>query len=116
MTIRLTEKAAAQIQKSLAKRGRGVALRVGVKHVGCAGLAYTYDYADEIKPDDHVFEAQGAKLVVDARSLPFMDGSVLDFSTDKFKQGFKFINPNVAGQCGCGESFSVNPAPAEASE
>lgn len=114
MAITLTEKAAAQIQKSLAKRGRGVALRVGVKHVGCAGLAYTYDYADEIKPDDHVFEAHGARLVVSAMSLPFIDGSALDFSTDKFKQEFKFTNPNVAGQCGCGESFSVKPAAAEA--
>lgn len=113
MAISLTEKAAAQIQKSLAKRGHGVALRVGTKHVGCAGFAYTYDYADEIKPDDHVFEAYGARLVVDAKSLPFIDGSVLDFSTDKFKQEFKFTNPNVTGQCGCGESFSVNPASVE---
>lgn len=109
MAITLTETAAAQIQKSLAKRGQGVALRVGVKHVGCAGFAYTYDYADEIKQDDHLFEEHGVKLVVDARSLPFIDGSVLDFSKDTFKEGFKFTNPNIKDQCGCGESFSVDP-------
>ncbi len=108
MAITLTETAAAQIQKSLAKRGKGVALRVGVKKVGCAGFAYTYDYADEIKQDDHLFEEHGAKLLVDAKSLPFIDGTVLDFTKDTFKEGFKFTNPNVKDQCGCGESFSVS--------
>ncbi len=107
MTITLTETAAQQIQKSLAKRGKGVGLRVGVKTVGCAGFAYTYDYADEIKQDDHLFEEHGAKLLVDAKSLPFIDGTVLDFTKDTFKEGFKFANPNVKDQCGCGESFSV---------
>ena len=107
MAIAVTESAAGHIQNALAKRGSGVGLRVGVKQVGCAGLAYTYDYADEIKADDHLFEAHGAKVLVDAKSLPFIDGSVLEFTGDKFKEVFKFTNPQVKGQCGCGESFSV---------
>lgn len=107
MAITLTESAARQIQQALAKHGSGVGLRVGVKQVGCAGLAYTYDYADEVKADDHLFEAHGVKLLVDPKSLPFIDGSVLDFTRDMFKEGFKFTNPQVKDQCGCGESFSV---------
>lgn len=107
MAITVTESAAGHIQNTLAKRGSGVGLRVGVKQVGCAGLAYTYDYADEVKADDHLFEAHGAKLLVDAKSLPFIDGSMLDFKKDMFKEGFQFTNPKVKSQCGCGESFNI---------
>lgn len=107
MAITLTESAARQIQQALAKHGSGVGLRVGVKHVGCAGFAYTYDYAEEIKADDQLFEAHGAKLLVDPKSLPFIDGSVLDFKKDVFKEGFQVTNPQVKSQCGCGESFSI---------
>ena len=107
MAIQLTENAARQIQKQLAQRGRGIGLRVGVKDVGCSGFGYTYDYADEVRPDDRQFEAHDAKLVVDAKSLEVLDGSTLDFVKEGLKQVFRFTNPNVDATCGCGESFSV---------
>ena len=107
MAIQLTENAARQIQKQLARRGRGIGLRVGVKDVGCSGFGYTYDYADEVRADDHLFEAHDAKVVVDAKSLEYLDGSTLDFVKDGLKQVFRFTNPNVDATCGCGESFSV---------
>lgn len=107
MKIELTESAARQIQKQLATRGKGIGLRVGVKNVGCSGFGYTYDYADEVKDGDHTFEAHDAKLVVDQKSLEFLDGSTLDYVSEGFKRVFKFSNPNVDATCGCGESFSV---------
>jgi len=107
MAISVTENAARQIRNQLAKRGKGVGLRVGVKKVGCSGLAYTFDYADEMQPGDQLFEAHDAKLVVDADALTFLDGSRLDFVKDGFKQVFKFDNPNVDSTCGCGESFNL---------
>src|SRR5690242_17817042 len=107
MAINLTESAAKQIQTQLAKRGRGLGLRVGVKKVGCSGFAYTYDYADEVGSDDHVFESFGTKLVVDGKSLDFLNGSTLDYIRENLRQAFKFSNPNVDSTCGCGESFSV---------
>ena len=107
MAIQVTESAARQIQKQLAKRGRGIGLRVGVKNVGCSGFGYVYDYADEVQSGDRLFEAHDAKVVVDAKSLEFLDGSTLDFVKEGLKQVFKFTNPNVDATCGCGESFSV---------
>ncbi|MBI3373328.1 MAG: iron-sulfur cluster assembly accessory protein [Betaproteobacteria bacterium] len=107
MAITVTENAARQIQTQLAKRGKGVGLRVGVKNVGCSGLAYTFDYADELRAGDRLFEAHDAKVVVDAETLSVLDGSRLDFVRDGFKQVFKFDNPNVEATCGCGESFSM---------
>jgi len=107
MAIQLTESAAKQIQAQLAKRGRGLGLRVGVKKVGCSGFAYTYDYADEIRDDDATFKAHGTTVVVDRKSLDFLSGSTLDYIKEGLKQAFKFENPNVDAMCGCGESFSV---------
>src|SRR6185295_16350389 len=107
MTIQLTESAAKQIQTQLAKRGRGLGLRVGVKKVGCSGFAYTYDYADDVREGDQVFESFETKVVVDAKSLDFMNGSTLDYVKEGLRQAFKFENPNVDAMCGCGESFSV---------
>jgi len=107
MKIELTESAANQIKAQIAKRGKGIGLRVGVKDAGCSGFAYTYDYADEIRADDRLFEAHDAKLVVDAKSLETLDGSTLDYVKEGLKQIFKFTNPNVDATCGCGESFSV---------
>jgi iron-sulfur cluster assembly protein len=107
MAISVTENAAKQIQIQLAKRGRGVGLRVGVKKVGCSGFAYTFEYADEVRPGDRSFEAHEAKVVVDAETLSFLDGSRLDFVKEGFKQVFKFDNPNVDSTCGCGESFNI---------
>lgn len=107
MGIQLTESAAKQIRAQLAKRGRGIGLRVGVKNVGCSGFAYTYDYADEVRPDDQLFEAFDTKVVVDGKSLEFLNGSTLNFVKEGLKQVFKVENPNVDATCGCGESFSV---------
>jgi iron-sulfur cluster assembly protein len=107
MAITLTENAASHIKKVLAKRGTGVGLRLGVKKVGCSGLAHTFDYADSVGEGDHLFESHNAKVVVDAESLRYLDGSVLDFVKDGFKETFRFDNPNVKEQCGCGERFSV---------
>src|SRR3990170_3724233 len=107
MAITLTENAARQIRAQLAKRGKGLGLRVGIKKVGCSGFAYTFDYADEVRAGDQLFELNDAKVVIDADSLAFLDGSRLDFVREGFKQVFKFENPNVDSTCGCGESFSV---------
>jgi len=114
MTVNLTENAAKQIRAQLAKRGRGVGLRVGIKKVGCSGFAYTFDYADELRDDDLVSECNGAKLVIDRESAAFLDGSKLDFVRDGLKQTFKFDNPNVDATCGCGESFSIKESTAKA--
>ena len=107
MAITLTENAAKKIQAQLAKNGNGLGLRVGVKKVGCSGLAYTFDYADEVRAGDQVFESHDAMLVVDAVSLPFLDGSDVDFVKEGFNESFKFNNPNAASECGCGESFNL---------
>ena len=106
MAITLTENAARQIQNQLAKRGKGLGLRVGVKKVGCSGFAYTFDYADEVRAGDRMFEAHNAKVLVDADSLSFLDGARVDFVKEGLKQMFKFDNPNVDSTCGCGESFN----------
>ncbi len=107
MAITLTENAAKQIRAQLAKRGQGLGLRVGIKKVCCSGFAYTFDYADEVRAGDRLFEAHEAKVMIDAESLAFLDGSRLDFVKEGFKPVFKFENPNVDATCGCGESFSV---------
>ena len=116
MAIQLTESAAQQIKAQLAKRGKGLGLRVGVKKVGCSGWAYTYDYADAVQADDQVFEAHDTKVVIDGKSLEFMDGSTLDYVKQGLKQAFQFNNPNVDAMCGCGESFSVKESAREKAE
>lgn len=107
MAITLTESAAKRIQHQITKRGKGLGLRIGVKKVGCSGFAYTFDYADEMRADDQVFETHDAKVLIDPDSLSILDGSRLDFVKDGLKQTFKFENPNVDSTCGCGESFSL---------
>lgn len=107
MSIGVTEAAAARVREQIAQRGKGVGLRVGVRKSGCSGFAYTMDYADEIGESDEVFEAHGVKLVVDRKSLPYLDGSTLDFRKEGLNQMFRFENPNVSDECGCGESFAV---------
>lgn len=107
MAITLTENAAKQIRKQLAKRGKGLALRIGVKKVGCSGFAYTFDYADDIRMNDQLFESYNANVVVDAGSFPFLDGSRVDFVKEGLNDSFRFDNPNVDNTCGCGESFSL---------
>lgn len=106
MAIQLTENAAKQIQAQLAKRGRGIGLRIGVKKIGCSGFTYTYDYADDVQPGDERFDAHGTTVVVDRANLEFMHGSTLDFVKEGLKQAFKLENPNVEATCGCGESVT----------
>lgn len=107
MAITLTENAAKHIKQTIAKQGKGLGLRLGVKTTGCSGLAYTFDLAEEVKEDDCLFEGFNARVVIDPKSLRYLDGSVLDYAREGLNEGFRFNNPNVKSQCGCGESFSV---------
>ena len=107
MAISLTESAAQRVRNQLASRGRGLGLRVGIKTTGCSGYSYVVDYADEARADDTVFESQGVKLFVDGASLPAIDGTQIDFVRQGLNESFRFENPNVRGECGCGESFTV---------
>lgn len=107
MAISLTESAATRVRSFLEKRGRGVGLRIGVRKSGCSGYAYTIDYADAIDADDVVFDRDGVKVIVDPKSLGLIDGTEVDFVKDGLNEAFKFRNPNVKGECGCGESFTV---------
>jgi iron-sulfur cluster assembly protein len=107
MSVTLTEKAAQHVQRYLQKRGRGVGLRFGVRTTGCSGLAYKLEYVDVADPQDQVFESHGVKVFVDPKSLTYIDGTELDFAREGLNEGFKFLNPNVKDECGCGESFRV---------
>ena len=107
MSVTLTEKAANRVQTFLAKRGKGAALRLGVRTSGCSGMAYKLEFADVVNPEDAQFESHGVKVVVDPKSLPYLDGTVLDFAKEGLNEGFKFSNPNVKDECGCGESFNI---------
>jgi len=107
MTISLTESAATRVRTYLEKRGSGVGLRLGVRRSGCNGWAYTIDYADTVQADDVVFDEGGVKVLVAAENLNLIDGTQVDFVKEGLNEAFKFRNPNVKGECGCGESFSV---------
>ena len=107
MAITLTEIAANRVEKFLANRGKGDGLRLGVKTTGCSGMAYTLEFVDDLLPEDHVFESHGIKVIVDPKSLVYIDGTELDFAKEGLNEGFKFNNPNVKDECGCGESFTV---------
>ena len=107
MSLVMTESAARQITKYLDKRGKGIGIRLGVKTTGCSGMAYQLEYADEPAQDDVVFESQGLKILVDPKSVPYLEGTELDFVKEGLSEGFKFNNPNERGKCGCGESFRI---------
>jgi iron-sulfur cluster assembly protein len=107
MSITLTDAAAARVKAFLENRGSGVGLRLGVKTSGCSGMAYVLEFADEIQPEDHVFEDHGVKVLVDPKSFIYLDGTELDFAKEGLNEGFKFNNPNEKDSCGCGESFTV---------
>lgn len=107
MAITLTESAARHVTAFLARRGKGVGLRLGVRTSGCSGLAYKLEYADEVRVEDQEFESHGVRVIVDPKSLPYLEGLELDFTKEGLNEGFKFNNPNVKDQCGCGESFNV---------
>ncbi len=107
MAITLTEQAAKHVSNFIAKRGKGVGLRLGVRTSGCSGMAYTLEFADEIGADDLQFDSHGVKVLIDAKSLAYLDGTELDYTREGLNEGFKFNNPNVKNACGCGESFNV---------
>jgi iron-sulfur cluster assembly protein len=107
MSISLTESAAHRVKTFLTERGRGLGLRLGVRKTGCSGFAYVINYADDANPDDLVFEDRGVKVFVDPASLSLVDGTTVDFVKQGLNEAFRFKNPNVKGECGCGESFSV---------
>jgi len=107
MSISLTESAATRIRTFLAARGHGVGLRLGVRKTGCSGFAYVVNYADAQQTDDVVFEDRGVRVFVDPSSLKLIDGTIVDFVKQGLNEAFRFQNPNVKGECGCGESFSV---------
>ncbi|HEX9877348.1 MAG TPA: iron-sulfur cluster assembly protein IscA [Gammaproteobacteria bacterium] len=107
MAVSLTPSAADRVRRYLHKRGHGLGLRVGIKKTGCSGYAYLVDYVDAIRTDDEVFDQEGIKVVVDRESLKLIDGTEVDFVKQGINEAFKFRNPNVKGECGCGESFSV---------
>jgi iron-sulfur cluster assembly protein len=107
MAVTLTEKAATHIKNFIAKRGKGVGLRLGVRTSGCSGMAYTLEFADELNDTDSQFESHGVKVLVDPKSLAYLEGTELDYVREGLNEGFKFNNPNVKNQCGCGESFGV---------
>jgi iron-sulfur cluster assembly protein len=107
MSISLTTAAADRIKSYLDKRGHGVGLRLGIKKTGCSGYAYVVNYADEVLDSDLVFEQLGVTVLVDKDSLGFIDGTEVDFVKQGLNEAFKFRNPNVKGECGCGESFTV---------
>jgi len=107
MAITMTATAAEHVSKHLAQRGKGLGVRVGVRTSGCSGLAYVLEFVDSAEDGDKIFEDRGLKIVVDEKSLAYLDGTELDFVTEGLNEGFKFTNPNVSGECGCGESFNV---------
>ncbi len=107
MAVTLTESAAKHIRRSLDKRGHGAGLRLGVRTSGCSGMAYVLEYADQIALEDTVFESHGIKVLIDKKSLVYLDGTVLDYTREGLNEGFRFQNPNQKETCGCGESFSV---------
>ncbi|MBH9299650.1 iron-sulfur cluster assembly protein IscA [Pseudomonas aeruginosa] len=107
MAISMTEAAAKHVQRSLEGRGKGEGIRLGVRTTGCSGLAYVLEFVDELAAEDLVFESHGVKVIIDPKSLGYLDGTELDFTREGLNEGFKFNNPNVRGECGCGESFNV---------
>ena len=107
MAISMTEAAAQHVRRSLDGRGKGEGIRLGVRTTGCSGLAYVLEFVDETASEDQVFESFGVKVIIDPKSLVSLDGTELDFVKEGLNEGFKFNNPNVRGECGCGESFNI---------
>jgi iron-sulfur cluster assembly protein len=107
MSITLSPRAAQRVRQFIDKRGKGVGLRLSVRTSGCSGMAYTMEFADEFQTDDLKFESNGVTVIIDPKSLVYLDGTELDFVREGLNEGFKFNNPNAKAECGCGESFSV---------
>lgn len=107
MAITMTQAAADRVRRFLDNRGSGIGIRLGVKTTGCSGMAYTIEFADEADEHDEVFDHGGVKVLIDPKSLVYLDGTLVDFTKEGLNEGFKFSNPNEADRCGCGESFTV---------
>ena len=107
MAVTLTDRAAQHVQRYIERRGKGVGLRLGVRTTGCSGLAYKLEFADEVRPEDAAFESNGVKVLIDPKSLAYLEGTELDYVREGLNEGFKFNNPNEKDRCGCGESFNV---------
>lgn len=107
MGIKVSDAAAQRAKTFLQNRGSGLGLRLGVKTTGCSGLAYVLEFVDELNEDDTVFDENGIKIIIDGKSLVYLDGTQLDFAKEGLNEGFQFTNPNANGECGCGESFNV---------
>jgi len=107
MSVSMTENAAKHVRKSLDKRGKGIGLRLAVRTSGCSGMAYVLEFADQAEAQDQIFESHGLKIVIDPKSLAYLDGTELDYAREGLNEGFKFNNPNVKNSCGCGESFNT---------
>ena len=107
MSITVTKVAADRVKDFLTKRGKGIGLRLGVKTTGCSGLAYKLEFVDNSEDGDAIFESMGVTIFVDGKSLAYLDGTELDYTKEGLQEGFKFTNPNVKDECGCGESFTV---------
>ncbi|MCK5892991.1 MAG: iron-sulfur cluster assembly protein IscA [Endozoicomonadaceae bacterium] len=107
MAVTMTEAAARHVRRQLDNRGQGVGVRLGVKSSGCSGMAYVIEFVDKTMKDDLMFESHGEQLFIDPKSLNYLDGTELDFVREGLNEGFRFNNPNVASECGCGESFNV---------
>lgn len=107
MAITMTEAAASRVQAFLANRGKGLGVRLGVKTSGCSGMAYVIEFVDELEENDVVFEDNGVKVIVDKKSLLYLEGTEVDYTKEGLNEGFSFTNPNSKGECGCGESFNI---------
>lgn len=107
MAITMTDAAVQHVARYLEKRGHGFGIRLGVRTSGCSGMAYVLEFVDDQEPEDQVFESRGVRIVIDPKSLLYLDGTELDFVKEGLNEGFKFNNPNVSSECGCGESFNV---------
>lgn len=108
MAITMTPSAINHVARYLEKRGGGIGIRVGVRTSGCSGMAYVLEFVDSVEPEDQVFTVEGGvTVVVDPKSLVYLSGTELDFVKEGLNEGFKFNNPNVRSECGCGESFNV---------
>ena len=107
MAINLTEVAAERVKSFLHSRGKGIGLRIGIKTTGCSGMAYVLEFVDDVDEGDEVFESQGVKVIVDPKSMVYLDGTQVDFAKEGLNEGFQFSNPNAKDECGCGESFTV---------
>ncbi|MES9971032.1 MAG: iron-sulfur cluster assembly protein IscA [Candidatus Thiodiazotropha sp.] len=107
MGITITQAAADRVQAFLANRGKGLGIRLSVRTSGCSGMAYEMEFVDEVQEDDQVFEDRGVQVVIDTKSLVYLDGTEVDYAREGLNEGFKFNNPNAKSECGCGESFNV---------